>query len=176
MYPNRTVWKSLPLKRSTTIWRTMATIRMTTRKRNPFHVSAARAMKMPAITALTRTAFLETSSASAALTVFTTNQDMNATRNAARPYSVPLEKTVVLMGSARKAKTRAATTPTLLSNISLATRYTGMHVRAPMIGLRAPIAADAASVVDMPMPVSTVAMPAPMKSKRGGKTLGPPLG
>ena len=168
MYPKRTVWKSLPLKRSTTICRTMATTMMTTRKRNPFQVRAARARNTPVMRALTRTAFLSASSASAALTILTANQAMKATRKAARPYSVPLEKTVVLMGSARKAKMRAATTPTLLSNISLATRKTGIHVRAPMIGLRAPMAADAASVVPMPNAVSTDAIPAPMKSKRGG--------
>ncbi len=77
---------------------------------------------MPAMAALTRMLFLEGSAASAALTIFTTKRDMKASRNAARPYSVPLEKTVVLIGSARKANTRAAMAPTFLSNISFPRR------------------------------------------------------
>ena len=115
-----------------------------------------------------RTPFLDASSASAALTILTANQVVKASRKAASPYSVPLEKTVVLMGRARNANTRAATTPTLLSNISLATRNTGMQVSAPITGFRAARAAEAASVTLIPVAVSTDAIPAPMKSIRGG--------
>ena len=72
------------------------------------------------------------------------------------------------MGRARKAKRRAATTPTLLSNISLATRKTGTQVSAPTTGFRTARAAEAASVTPIPVAVSTDAIPAPMKSIRGG--------
>ncbi len=77
--------KFLPLRRSATIWMTMATTRRTTTKRKPFHVSAARSRRIPATSALIRTAFLEGSSASTALAILRTNRDMKARRNAARP-------------------------------------------------------------------------------------------
>ena len=164
----RTFWKFLPLKRSTTIWMTMATTIRITKKRNPFQVSADSARNTPARTAYMRMPFLEGSSASAALTILTMNHVVKASRKAASPYSVPLEKTVVLMGRARNANTRAATTPTLLSNISLATRNTGMQVSAPITGFRAARAAEAASDAPIPVAVSTDAIPAPRKSIRGG--------
>ena len=90
----------------------MATIRRTRRILNPFQVSAARARKIPARTALRYTGLRDSPSASSALTILTRNNDMNATRKAANEYSVPLEKTDVEMGRERNANTSAATTPT----------------------------------------------------------------
>ena len=47
---------------------------------------------------------------------------MKAMRKAARAYSLPLENTEVLIGRAMNAIIRAATTPIVLSNISLPIR------------------------------------------------------
>ena len=114
--------KSLPLTREATAWRTIATATRTTAIRKPFQVRAASIMKIPATAPLIRTVFLEGSSASRALTIFTAKYAMKAMRKAARAYSLPLEKTEVLIGRAMNAMIRAATTPIVLSNISLPIR------------------------------------------------------
>ena len=100
---------------------------------------------------------------------------MKAMRKAARAYSLPLENTEVLIGRAMNAIIRAATTPIVLSNISLPIRLTGMHRRAPKMGFSTARDSDAASVVPIP-PWNRAATPAPRKSMRGGTKRDPPMG